>query len=73
MESLLLPTIHKPLFSLRLFDCCVSSFKKYRLGTSRCHDHNIFTLHQSIKLEHFERGNENKESPSHDLEPGLSN
>ena len=39
-------------------DCCVSSVKKYRLGTSKCHDHDIFTLHQPIRLQHFERGNE---------------
>ena len=42
-----------------LFDCCVPNVKKYRLGTSKCHDHNILTLHQPIRLQHFERGNEN--------------
>ena len=44
--------------TLRLFDCCVPSVKKYRLGTSKCHDHDIFTLQQPIRLQHFERGNE---------------
>ena len=29
-----------------------------RLGTSKCHDHDIFTLHQPIRLQHFEPGNE---------------
>ena len=56
----LFATIRKPLLALRLFDCCVSSVKKYRLGTSKCHDHDILTLQQPIKLQHFERGNENK-------------
>ena len=58
MESPFLATIRKPLFTLHLFDCCISSVKKYRLGTSKCHDHDIFTLHQPIRLQHFERGNE---------------
>ena len=35
-----LATIPKPLFALRLFYCCVSSVKKYSLGTLKCHDHN---------------------------------
>ena len=39
--ELTLATIHKPLFALRLFFCCVSSVKKYRIGTSKCHDHDI--------------------------------
>ena len=30
------------------------------LGTSKCHDHNNLTLHQPIRLQHFERGNENE-------------
>ena len=59
VDSLFHATIRKPLFTLRLFDCCVPSVKKYRLGTSKCHDHNIFTLHEPIRLQHFERGNEN--------------
>ena len=50
-------TVHKPLFTLRLLDCCVSSVKKYLLGTSKCHDHDTFTLQQPIRLQHFERGN----------------
>ena len=62
MDSPFLTTIREPLLELRLFDCCVSSVKKYRLGTSKCHDHNIFTLHQPIRLQHFERGNENSMS-----------
>ena len=33
-----------------------SSVKKYRLGTSKCHDDNILTLHQPIRLQLFERG-----------------
>ena len=48
------------LLALRLFNCCVSSVKKYRLGTSKWHDHDIFTLHWQIRLQHFERGNEKK-------------
>ena len=43
---------------VRLFYCCVSSVKKCHLGTSKCHDHDILTLHQAIRLQHFERGNE---------------
>ena len=58
VESLFLATIRKPLFTLRLFDYCLPSVKKYRLGTLKCHDHDIFTLHQPIRLQHFERGNE---------------
>ena len=53
------------LFTLRLFNCCVSSVKKYRLGISKCHDHDIFTLHQPIRLQHFERGNENETMNDH--------
>ena len=53
-----LATIRKPLFALRFFDCCVSNVKKYHLGTSKCHDHDILTLHLPIRLQHFERGNE---------------
>ena len=49
------------LLTLRLFDCCVSSVKKYGLGTSKCHDHNILTLHQPIRLKYFEQGNENED------------
>ena len=52
-------TIRKPLLALYLIGCCVSSVKKYRLGTLKCHDHDILTLHQPISLQHFERGNEN--------------
>ena len=59
MESPFFAAIRKPLFALCLFGCCVSSVEKYRLGTSKCHDHKIFTLQQPIKLQHFERGNEN--------------
>ena len=59
MDSPFLATIREPLLALRLFDCCISSVKKYRLGTSKCHDHDILTLHQPIRLQHFERGNEN--------------
>ena len=58
MDSLFLATIRKLLLTFRLLDCCVLSVKKYRLGTSNCHDHNILTLHQPIRLQHFERGNE---------------
>ena len=39
-----------------------SSVKKCRLGTSKCHDHDIFILQQPIRLQHFERGNENAQS-----------
>ena len=59
VNSLFLAPIRKPLFTLHLFDCCVSSVNKYRLGTSKCHDHDILTLYQPIRLQHFERGNEN--------------
>ena len=59
VDSPFLTTISEPLLALRLFVCCVSSVKKYPLGTSRCHDHDIFTLHQPIRLQHFEGGNEN--------------
>ena len=31
--------------SVMYFDCCVSSVKTYRLGTSKCHDHGILTVH----------------------------
>ena len=55
-------TIREPLLALRLFDCCVSSVKKYRIGTLKCHDHDILTLHQPIRLQHFEWGNENYSS-----------
>ena len=58
VDSPFLATIREPLFALHLFDCYVSSVKKYRLGTSKCHDHDILTLHQPIRLQHFERGNE---------------
>ena len=44
----------------------VTSFRLLRIkcqeispGTSKCHDHNSLTLHQPIRLQHFERGNEN--------------
>ena len=30
----------------------------YRFGTSKCHDHDIVTHHQSIRLRYFERANE---------------
>ena len=43
-ECEFLATIRKPLLALRLLDCCVSSVKKYRLGTSKCNDHDIFTF-----------------------------
>ena len=52
----------QPLLALHLFDCCLLSVKKYRLGTSKCHDHDIFTIQQPIRLQHFERGNENTSS-----------
>ena len=52
--TLFLATLRKPLLLLRLFDCCVSSVKKYRLGTSKCHDHNFLTFHQPIRLQYFE-------------------
>ena len=29
------------------------------LGTSKCHDHDILPLHQPIRLQHFEWGDEN--------------
>ena len=61
VDSQFLTTIRKSLLMLRLFDCCVSSVKKYRLGTWKCHDHDIFTLQQPIRLQHFERGNEKSE------------
>ena len=67
VEPLFLATMRKPLFTLRLFDCCVPSVKKYRLGTSKCHVHDIFTLQQPIRLQHFERGNENNIITSLDL------
>ena len=38
-------------------DCCESSVKKYGLGTSKCYDHDMLTIHQPIRLQHFERGN----------------
>ena len=41
------------------FYFCVSSFKKFCLGTSKCHDQNTsdLTLHQPIRLQYSERGN----------------
>ena len=54
VDSLFLATIREPLLALRL----LSSVKKYHLGTSKSHDHDILTLHQPIRLQHFERGNE---------------
>ena len=42
--------------ALHLLDC-LSSVKKYCLGFSECHYHNIFTLQQPIRLQHFEQGN----------------
>ena len=48
-----LATIHKPFIALCLFDFCVSSVKEYRLGTLKCHDHDILKLHQVIRLQHF--------------------
>ena len=30
------------------FDCCISSVKKYCLGTSKCHHQDTFTFHQPI-------------------------
>ena len=65
VDSPFLATISEPLLALRLFDCCVSSVKKYRLGTSKCHDHDILTLHQPIRLQHFEQGNEKPVSKMH--------
>ena len=59
VDSPFLATIRKPLLALRLFDCCIPSVKKHCLSTSKCHDHYIFTLQQPIRLQHFERGNEN--------------
>ena len=41
-----------------IFDCCVSSVKKYRRGTSKCNDAFVLTLHQPIRLQHFEINNE---------------
>ena len=38
VDSPFLTTIRKPLLTLRLLECCVSGVKKYRLGTSKCHD-----------------------------------
>ena len=38
-------------FVLLLFDCCASSAKKYCLGTSKCHDCDLLTLHQPIRLQ----------------------
>ena len=61
----LLVTIRKPLLALGLFDCWVSSVKKYRLGTSKCRYLNIFTLQQPIRLQHFERGYENNQIKSY--------
>ena len=60
LDSPFLTAIRKPLLTLLLFDCCVSSVKKYRLCTSKCHDLDIFTLQQPIRLQHFERGNEKR-------------
>ena len=42
--SLFLATIREPLLALHIFNCCVSSVKKYRLGIWNCHDHDIFAL-----------------------------
>ena len=47
------------MLALRLFDCCILSIKKNSLGTSKCHDLDILTLHQLFRLQHFEPGNEN--------------
>ena len=30
------------------FNYCVSSVEKFRLGTSKCHDCNVYTFHQPI-------------------------
>ena len=60
VDSSFLATIREPLLALRPFDCV----KKYRLGTSKCHDHDILTLHQPIRLQHLERGNEKTGIPS---------
>ena len=46
--------------------------KKYRLGILKCLDHDIFTLQQSIRLQHFERGNEKVYSPKQALIVSLS-
>ena len=43
---------------------CVTSFRLLRfkcqdiycLGTSKCHDQDILTLNQPIRLQHFDRG-----------------
>ena len=37
----------------------VDSIEKYHLGSTKCHDHDILTLGQPIKLQHFEQGNAN--------------
>ena len=58
MDLPFLATIRKPLLALLLFDCCVSSVKKYLLGTLKCHDYDIFKLQQPIRLQHFERGSQ---------------
>ena len=48
--------------AVHIFDCCLSVVRKFCCGNSRCHDGNLFTLHQLIRLQHFEQGNVNKTS-----------
>ena len=59
VDSPFLATIREPLLALRPI-VALSSVKKYRLGTSKCHDHDFLTVYQPIRLQHLERSNENQ-------------
>ena len=52
-------TIDKPLLVLCCFDHCIPSVKKYTgsFGTLKCHDHDMFTLHKPVRLQHLQQGN----------------
>ena len=62
MDSPFLATMRNPFLALSICYCCVPSVTKYRVGTSKRLDHDILTLNQPIRLQHFERGTENDSS-----------
>ena len=51
-------TICKSMFTLLLFNCCRYSFNKVHLGTLKCHESNILTLKQPIRLQHLKQSKE---------------
>ena len=61
VDSPFLATIRKPLFALffLIIQWLLRIELKYRIGTSKCYNHDILTLHQPIRLQHFEQRNEN--------------